>query len=90
MTTEYVRLEDAQATNERNSIESLAVSALRQSPISALHSVEVTEEGEVIVLTGELDSYYCRQLAQEAVIAVTGGRQIHNNIRVLKPKHVQP
>ena len=69
----------------KDSVEPLAVSALRQSPISALHSLEVTEEGDVIVLTGKVGSYYYKQLAQETVISVAGEREIRNNIRVHKP-----
>jgi osmotically-inducible protein OsmY len=73
--------------NVKDSVEPLAVSALRQSPISALHSLEVTEEGDVIVLTGKVGSYYYKQLAQETVISVTGDREIRNNIRVQKRGH---
>ena len=68
-----------------NSIEPIAASALRQSPISALHNLEVTSEGEAIVLTGRVGSYYYKQLAQETVIWVAGERGIVNNIRVSKP-----
>ncbi len=71
-----------------SSIEPLAVSALRQSPISALHSLEVTEHEEAIILTGKVGSYYFKQLAQEAIVSVVGDREIVNNIRVFK--HRQP
>lgn len=67
------------------SIEPLASSALRQSPISALHSLEVTETDDAIVLTGRVSSYYYKQLAQETVISIAGNREVVNNIRVLKP-----
>ncbi len=66
-------------------VEPLAVSALRQSPISALHNLEVAAEGDTIVLMGRVGSYYYKQLAQEAVISVAHGREIVNQIRVLKP-----
>ena len=69
----------------RDAVEPVAVSALRQSPISALHSLEVSEEGDVIVLSGKVGSYYYKQLAQETVISVAGDREIRNNIRVHKP-----
>jgi osmotically-inducible protein OsmY len=66
------------------SIEPLAVSALQQSPISALHSLEVTEEGDVLILSGRVGSYYYKQLAQETVISIAGSRVVVNNIRVSK------
>jgi osmotically-inducible protein OsmY len=66
-------------------VEPLAVSALRQSPISALHNLQVSAEGDTIVLMGRVGSYYYKQLAQEAVISVAAGREIVNQIRVLKP-----
>ena len=69
----------------RDTVEPLAISVLRQSPISALHSLEVTESEDVIILTGKVGSYYYKQLAQEAVFSVAGHREIVNNIRVLKP-----
>ena len=71
----------------QDSIQPIAATALRQSPISALHDLEVTAAGDVIVLTGRVGSYYYKQLAQEAVISVAGQREVVNNIRVLKPGH---
>jgi osmotically-inducible protein OsmY len=69
----------------QDSIQPLAATALRQSPISALHDLEVTTTGDVIILTGRVGSYYYKQLAQEAVISVAGHREVVNNIRVMKP-----
>jgi osmotically-inducible protein OsmY len=66
------------------SIEPLAVLALQQSPISALHNLEVTAEGDLIILSGKVGSYYYKQLAQEAVISIAGKREVVNNIRVAK------
>ena len=67
-----------------DSIEPLAVSALQQSPISALHNLEVTEAGDVLILSGKVGSYYYKQLAQETVISIAGNREVVNNIRVAK------
>ena len=67
----------------RQPIEPL-VSALRQSRISALHDLEVTAFGNRVILSGKVGSYYFKQLAQEAVIAVAGNREVVNNIRVMK------
>ena len=71
--------------NVQDSIQPLALTALRQSPISALHDLEVTAAGDCIVLSGRVGSYYYKQLAQEAVISVAGHREVVNNIRVFKP-----
>ena len=71
----------------KESVEPLAVSALRQSPISALHNLEVIASDDVIILTGKVGSYYFKQIAQETVISVAGDREIVNNIRVMKPAH---
>lgn len=67
------------------SVEPLAVSVLRQSPFSALHTLEVAADDESIILTGKVRSYYYKQLAQEAVGSLAGKREIVNNIRVLRP-----
>ena len=69
----------------QDSIQPLAVTALRQSPISALHDLDVTATADVIILSGRVGSYYYKQLAQEAVISVAGHREVVNNIRVMKP-----
>ena len=68
----------------RQPIEPLAVSALRQSGISALQNLEVTAYGDRIILTGRVGSWYHKQLAQEAVIAVADGREVINDIQVHK------
>ena len=73
--------------NVHETLEPIAMSALRQSPISALHNLEVTETDEAIILTGRVGSYYYKQLAQETVISIAGQREVVNNIRVLKPVH---
>lgn len=67
-----------------NVVGPLARTALRQSPHPALHSLEVDEIDGAVVLTGRVGSYYDKQLAQEAVLSVVGGRSIVNNIRVAK------
>ena len=67
-------------------LEPLAISMLKQSPLSALHNLEVTASEDAIVLTGRVGSYYYKQLAQEAVVPVAGDREIVNKIRVLKQR----
>jgi len=50
-----------------NMLEVRARSALKNSPIFELRDVNVEQQGETIVLTGTVSSYYYKQLAQEAV-----------------------
>ena len=64
------------------SIEPLAVLALQQSPISALHNLDVTTEGDLIILSGKVGSYYYKQLAQEVVRTVARGVVVVNSIQV--------
>lgn len=50
-----------------NRLKTRARSALKNSPIFELRDVNVEQQGETIVLTGIVSSYYYKQLAQEAV-----------------------
>lgn len=43
-------------------------------------SVEVTRDG--ILLRGRCDTYYCKQLAQHAAMAMPGGQRVTNRIEV--------
>ena len=48
-------------------MESAARLALANSPIYALHNIDVSSDGEQLLLSGRLPSFYYKQLAQEAV-----------------------
>lgn len=43
-------------------------------------SVEVTRDG--ILLRGRCETYYCKQLAQHAAMAMPGGQRVTNRIEV--------
>jgi osmotically-inducible protein OsmY len=63
--------------------ETKAQSILANSPIPALRRISVTQAPGALVLSGSVSSYYCKQLAQEAVRAVARDRKVINRIRVV-------
>jgi hypothetical protein len=63
---------------------SLASQALRQSPHPALRKLSVEETEVAIVISGSVSSYYLKQLAQEAILAVHDQRQLHNRVTVVR------
>ena len=64
--------------------ESQAVVALRQSPIPALRHLTIEETDEEIVILGCVTSYYCKQLAQEALMPHLRGRILRNDVLVVR------
>jgi osmotically-inducible protein OsmY len=64
------------------SLSSRVVQALRQSPHPALRNLSVEETESTVVLTGQVSSYYLKQLAQETVMPMRGLRQLVNRIDV--------
>ena len=58
--------------------------ALRQSPIPALRRLLVDETDDLVVLKGAVSSYYLKQLAQETVMPVLSGRELHNRVSVVR------
>lgn len=61
-----------------------AGSALRQSPIPALRRLLVEETNAAIVIGGVVSSYYLKQLAQETIMPVLGGRELVNRVTVVR------
>lgn len=59
-----------------------AQEALAASPIHALRDLRVNRHGETLELHGRVASFYHKQLAQEAVLAVAEGVQVVNSIDV--------
>ena len=62
-----------------------AAEALRQSPIPALRKLAVKESDDAIVIMGNVSSYYLKQLAQETVMPCLEGRQLTNEVAVIRP-----
>jgi hypothetical protein len=58
--------------------------ALRHSPIPALRKLTVEETETTVVLGGAVSSYYLKQLAQEAIMPMLGGRELVNRVNVVR------
>ncbi len=56
--------------------------ALTNSPIYGLRDLRVEQDGDLLLISGRVNSYYLKQLAQEAVRAVVDGMQLSNTIDV--------
>lgn len=56
--------------------------ALSMSPVHALHQLHVEEHDGALLISGSVDSFYHKQLAQEAVRCVVNGSSINNTISV--------
>ena len=62
--------------------QSSAARALRQSSIPALRTLVLEETTDAVVISGQLSSYYLKQLAQVAVIPALAGRELRNRVIV--------
>jgi hypothetical protein len=60
----------------------IARAVLAEHSIAALRTLKVSESRQSVILTGQVNSYYHKQLAQEAVRPAARGRQIDNRIQV--------
>ncbi len=67
---------------------SSAGNALRSCPFSALRNVVLEELCDRVIIHGTVNSYYLKQIAQEAVIPALAGRNLENQIQVIKEKAV--
>ena len=59
-----------------------AQKALAGSPVHALRDLRVYQSGDTLQLFGHVRSFYHKQLAQEAVLAVAEGVRVVNSIDV--------
>jgi len=66
-----------------------ASQALRRSPLPALRKLSLEETDAVVVINGRVSSYYLKQLAQEAVMPVLGGRELRNRVAVVRESVLQ-
>lgn len=55
---------------------------LSSNPYGAVRRVSCEYDGGVLFLRGRLPSFYCKQLAQEAVVGLEGVFQVVNQIEV--------
>ncbi|QDV19484.1 BON domain protein [Gimesia panareensis] len=56
--------------------------AISQSSLVARQNVQYRIEQEQVFLTGIVNSYYEKQLAQESIGRIQGVRQVHNRLNV--------
>ena len=68
-------------------VPSRAASALRQSSIPSLRQLCVEESGDVVVIAGQVSSYYLKQLAQETIMPVLGQRELVNRVSVVRGRN---
>ncbi len=61
-----------------------ASKALERSPIPALRNLSLEETGERVVIQGVVPTYYLKQMAQETVMPLLAGRELHNRVNVVR------
>jgi len=59
--------------------------ALHATGYGALRTVRVFVNARVVILGGQVSSYYLKQVAQETALAVPGAHQIRNGLDVVQP-----
>ncbi len=59
-----------------------AQSALARSPVYALRKLHVQLDGKTLVLSGRVDSFYHKQLAQEVVRLIAPNMLVVNSVDV--------
>ena len=59
-----------------------AQAALVSSPIQALRELRVRRDGDRLLISGRVDSFYHKQLAQEVVRLIAKGLQVVNAVDV--------
>ena len=69
-----------ESTSKR--IETRANYALSQSPIFALRELRVESTSNTLLISGRVNSFYHKQLAQEVVRAVAGECRVINSTQV--------
>ena len=80
--TSHGRMGQAMSEGSVNGVEVMAQSALSSSPIYSLRELHVEREDDSLLLSGRVESFYHKQLAQEVVRAVAEGCRVVNSIDV--------
>jgi len=60
----------------------LARAALATSPIHVLRTLTIQQEGQSLILSGQVDSFYHKQLAQELIRLIACDLQVINAVEV--------
>ncbi len=61
-----------------------ATAALRESPLPALRKLSIEETEATVLIRGKVSSFYLKQMAQETVMPVLGGRELVNRVTVIQ------
>lgn len=56
--------------------------AMTSSPLGQLRRLVVTADDTKVVITGQVSSYYLKQMAQETLRPLLGQRTLHNYVEV--------
>jgi hypothetical protein len=59
-----------------------AADALRDCSLPFIRHLEVIESDDEVVISGRVNTYYYKQLAQEAVMPALGDRRLKNHVVV--------
>ena len=65
-------------------IQSRASEALAKSAVRELRSLQVEEDDQTVELSGQVRSYYHKQLAQETIRGHAGTRQLITRVEVAR------
>jgi DNA-binding response OmpR family regulator len=64
-----------------------AATLIRSSGLAELRTLNVHDDGEIIVITGQVSSYYLKQMAQETIRPCVDGRRLSNRVVVEVSHH---
>ena len=67
---------------EAEELATLIEKAVRQETSGGVRDLRVEVHSEGVMLTGHCDTFYCKQLAQHAAMAIPGGDRLTNDIIV--------
>jgi osmotically-inducible protein OsmY len=69
-------------TAKAKDVQPSAQQALAASPVYALRDLQVEQQGGTLLISGEVSSFYHKQLAQEVVLHAAEGVEVVNSIHV--------
>lgn len=80
--TQHISIDHAHQLND------LVKRAISSSILMSHQNIQFEIDQEQVILTGIVNSYYQKQLAQESVIRVQGIRQVHNRLHVASTQQI--
>lgn len=69
--------------DSEHSLSEIICATLKQHPEFTNSNFSVNIEGKELTLAGQVNNYYCKQLAQESIRSLIGELTIQNNIKVV-------